>query len=513
MAIYYLGAFPIEGGGVTNKNRDLFDALSAEGIAVKKVDLNLLKRKKSIFEVVKFCRAIFPGNQYIIGVSGARGTSINLVRFLDRVSPWNLKRSIYFMMGGTESFKIARDAELIKLYSTLKRIYVETSSMKRVLEEAGITSVEVFPNCRPKPYETRADVVEHNESLKCVYCSYIEQIKVDSILEVAKMVSSVQFDFYGDISAEYKKNFLTAIGNMANCHYYGCSGSSASDLHTILVNHDILIFPPESDHEGAQDILLESMKVGILTIKSRTSHSIEKDNNMINGEFYADNTPEDLQRTINTILANPENLLRIKNAHKYFVEKQYIKENGNDNRCSKECKLKCLFLSNVQPEKGVDWIIEAASALQTLIDLDIYGVIPDNYKVEFFGLIKNLNNVRYKGIYTGSTLELYKLLSSYDLILLPTRWENEGVPGVLIEAKMAGVPVIVTDHRYNKEIVDCYLDGIVLDNNTVDMLIESIKICACDRNLLNGLKYGCKYHRSEYIIDTYLNDIISCLRC
>ena len=39
-----------------------------------------------------------------------------------------------------------------------------------------------------------------------------------------------------------------------------------------------------------------------------------------------------------------------------------------------------------------------------------------------------------------------------------------------------------------------------------------IKICACDQDLIDGMKRGSIYHRCDYDIDTYIDNIISCLR-
>lgn len=176
-------------------------------------------------------------------------------------------------------------------------------------------------------------------------------------------------------------------------------------------------------------------------------------------------------------------------------------------------KLNCLFLSNVQREKGVDWLINVASSLVGLADIDIYGVVTEDYRREFFEGLEGKKNIRYLGVYTGSTQDLYKLMSKYDALLLPTRWENEGIPGVLIEAKMVGIPAIVTDHHYNKEVVTSFLDGIVLKQNTSEELAEAIKVCVYDRDLLIGLKRGCGFHSEQYNIFAYADKMVELLRC
>lgn len=49
--------------------------------------------------------------------------------------------------------------------------------------------------------------------------------------------------------------------------------------------------------------------------------------------------------------------------------------------------------------------------------------------------------------------DVYEELNNYDIMLLPTRWEGEGVSGALIESKMAGITAIVSDWHVNSETV------------------------------------------------------------
>ena len=70
MSLIYIGAFPPGWGGVTIKNRDLYDALVAEGVQIKKIDLHKITRQKKIVEVFRLAGAVLGrGNHYVIGIS------------------------------------------------------------------------------------------------------------------------------------------------------------------------------------------------------------------------------------------------------------------------------------------------------------------------------------------------------------------------------------------------------------------------------------------------------------
>ena len=70
MAIYYLGTFPPEYGGVTVKNQNLYSALSKK-IEIDRVDFSEIKRRnlKETFRLVKVL--INRKNMFVIGAGSA----------------------------------------------------------------------------------------------------------------------------------------------------------------------------------------------------------------------------------------------------------------------------------------------------------------------------------------------------------------------------------------------------------------------------------------------------------
>lgn len=142
-------------------------------------------------------------------------------------------------------------------------------------------------------------------------------------------------------------------------------------------------------------------------------------------------------------------------------------------------KLRCVFFSNIQPEKGADIILEVAKGLHN-IEFFFYGPIESKFDGVFKRTVSELENVHYMGIFKGSDEEKYKELRKYDVLLLPTRWKNEGVPGILVEAKIAGLAEIVSNQNYNSELVSDGCDGIVMNKTTAESL--STAILSLDEN-------------------------------
>lgn len=170
-------------------------------------------------------------------------------------------------------------------------------------------------------------------------------------------------------------------------------------------------------------------------------------------------------------------------------------------------KLQCVFFSFIQPEKGTDLILMAAQRLPD-IDFVFYGPIASSYKDSFLNSIKKLENVKYRGVFTGEAEEVYFELNKYDVLLFPTKWKIEGVPGILVESKIAGVTAIVSDESYNSEIVHND-QGIVISENTADEIVGAIQRIDRDRSLLKKLKYGSRESAEKYYIENYVDRISS----
>ena len=143
-------------------------------------------------------------------------------------------------------------------------------------------------------------------------------------------------------------------------------------------------------------------------------------------------------------------------------------------------KTRFVFMSRIMKEKGVGDILACvamlnARSLQEHFTVDFYGRLDENYKIEFERTIMELPNVHYYG-----TLDLrngYDTLASYDAMLFPTFHPSEGIAGAIIDAFIAGVPVIASDWGHNREIVDDGITGIIVpvhDTEALGKVMEKI---------------------------------------
>ena len=92
---------------------------------------------------------------------------------------------------------------------------------------------------------------------------------------------------------------------------------------------------------------------------------------------------------------------------------------------------KFVYLGRITQKKGVGIILEAARLLSAGSSVDFFGSLDLPFDAES---IPELSDGRacYRGILDQEGVET--TLFSYDALLLPTMWEGEGYPGVILQA-------------------------------------------------------------------------------
>lgn len=140
----------------------------------------------------------------------------------------------------------------------------------------------------------------------------------------------------------------------------------------------------------------------------------------------------------------------------------------------------CTF-SRVLKEKGIDDAVKAVSSInsrsgKTVYILDIYGQVDESQRVWFVNLKSSFPSyVSYCGVvpYDKSA----DVLKDYFALLFPTRFYTEGIPGTIIDAYAAGVPVISSNWQSCTEIVEDGVSGYVYsfgDERELERTLEKV---------------------------------------
>lgn len=191
----------------------------------------------------------------------------------------------------------------------------------------------------------------------------------------------------------------------------------------------------------------------------------------------------------------------------YYPNGRFKPERKNFTTAGSGQTLKCVFFSLISKEKGADIVLDAARALPD-VSFSFYGHIDKNYQNEFLECIERQSNVSYHGVFSGTSDEVYQELGKYDVLLLPTRHKSEGVPGILVEAKIAGIPCVVSNKNYNAELIQHNKEGIVLTENTGEELSDWLKLLQQNPSKLDELKTGNHLSSENYYIENYIDQIV-----
>lgn len=163
---------------------------------------------------------------------------------------------------------------------------------------------------------------------------------------------------------------------------------------------------------------------------------------------------------------------------------------------------KFVFISQVCIDKGVREIIDAAERFDNDVTVDMYGPLCDGFTEDTFSGLKRLN---YRGVLEPE--EVLPTLANYDALLLPTFHSSEGYSGVVIEAFLAGLPVICTRWRSLPEIADDSC-AILIEPHSSDELYEAMKMLVDDDQLWSRLCEGALAKRELFNIEKRVDEFV-----
>lgn len=163
--------------------------------------------------------------------------------------------------------------------------------------------------------------------------------------------------------------------------------------------------------------------------------------------------------------------------------------------------LRLVFLARVDKKKGYDTIFSFAEEIKRNgynIVIDFYGPINEDDKSDFFALINKYKGyVNYKGVLQQSEVTTH--LVNYDVMLLPTTIFTEGFPGSILDAYIAGIPVIVTEWKHSHEFVDDKKTGYIIPFGECQKEFnDAIMSFHDDRALLSRMKEQAFAKRLQY---------------
>ena len=179
---------------------------------------------------------------------------------------------------------------------------------------------------------------------------------------------------------------------------------------------------------------------------------------------------------------------------RFMSEDKKLKETASET-------LRLVFLARVDKKKGYDSIFNFAQTVADKgynIKIDFYGPVNDDDKDDFLSLIEQHKDVSsYKGVLQQD--EVTRCLINYDVMLLPTEIYTEGFPGSILDAYIAGIPVIATEWKHSHEFIDDKFTGFIVPfGDCQNEFNDKILTLYNDRELLSQMKKNAFEKRLNY---------------
>ena len=173
-------------------------------------------------------------------------------------------------------------------------------------------------------------------------------------------------------------------------------------------------------------------------------------------------------------------------------------------RRSEDGRIRFAFVSGLEssttkkPVKGLDVLLDAFDRVRTALGLDkrvelhIYGPMP----LRLTERVARTPSVVAHGLLSNEQLRTG--LRQHDVLAFPSRYAFEGHSGVIIEAFMAGLPVIASDLPGPLEIVEHNVNGLVVRTGDSNALAAAMNRLATDHELRRRLGSGAWVSASDF---------------
>lgn len=167
----------------------------------------------------------------------------------------------------------------------------------------------------------------------------------------------------------------------------------------------------------------------------------------------------------------------------------------------------CTF-SRVVKEKGIEDAVKAVRQLNeekgyTAYTLDIFGQIDPNQGEWFQNLQSQFPEyITYKGLVEFD--KSVEVIKDYYLLLFPTYYEGEGFAGTLLDAMAAGVPIVASDWKYNREIINAN-NGLLFETHNVNDMVSKIKSIKDIGQLKKSCLIEAQKYQPQNVIQILLN--------
>lgn len=239
--------------------------------------------------------------------------------FLYYVNKFFLRRIHYIVIGGWLPKLVKKKIFLCKILKNFDDIYVETNSMKRMLENEGFNNIVTLPNCKKLNILDNKDLVYNvREPYRLCTFSRVTEKKgivdaIDAIKAVNEKLGRTFFllDIYGQIDPEFIKEFDKLKSDFPNYIKYKGVVDFDKSVET-LKSYYALLFPTKFFTEGIPGTIIDAYSAGVPVISSKWENFSDVIDEGVVGIGYEFGNKKELVNILYNIEKNPDDLNMMK---------------------------------------------------------------------------------------------------------------------------------------------------------------------------------------------------------
>lgn len=169
---------------------------------------------------------------------------------------------------------------------------------------------------------------------------------------------------------------------------------------------------------------------------------------------------------------------------------------------SKHFPLTLCTFSRVMKEKGIETVVEVVKKIneslgKIVYKLDIYGQIDSEQQIWFDEIMKSFPQyVAYGGVVPFD--QSVNVLKNYYALIFPTHFYTEGIPGTIIDAYAAGVPVISSRWESFSDVISDGNTGLGYEFDNSAELEQILRSCVDNPEKITDLKLNCLKRAKEF---------------
>lgn len=169
-------------------------------------------------------------------------------------------------------------------------------------------------------------------------------------------------------------------------------------------------------------------------------------------------------------------------------------------------QFKIVYMARINRMKGLDYVFCLAKAFldssinEKPVIIDFFGPIEKEDEAYFFEQLAKCPNSSYRGVLQPENI--YTTLDQYDLMVFPTRYFTEGFPGTVLDAYIAGLPIVATRWKHATDFIIQGKTGFIVPfENSENEFVQAVKTIYTDSNLLLQMKHNAYEQSLKYAPD------------